>query len=170
MIPVLTTERLTLRAPRLSDWDAYAAFRMSDRTIPIGGPDTRARAWHHFTSVSGQWHLRGYGRWIVADRATDAPLGLVGLFHPIEWPEPELAWSVFAEGEGRGFAFEAARAARTHAYDTLGWTTLISLIDPANTRSVALGHRMGAVPDGVFHHETHGAMDVWRHPAPEAFA
>jgi ribosomal-protein-alanine N-acetyltransferase len=170
MIPTLTTERLTLRAPRLSDFEAHAAFRASDRAAFVGGPNDRASAWSHLASMAGQWLLRGYGRWVVADRETDAPLGVVGLHHPDDWPEPELAWSVYAEGEGRGIAFEAARAARAHAYGALGWTTLISFVDPANARSAALARRMGCTPDGTHDHPRFGTFHVMRHPAPSELA
>lgn len=165
-IPTLTTQRLTLRAPHLSDFDAYAEFRASDRARFVGGPNTQIQAWGQFIGLPGQWAIRGYGRWIMADRNSDMPLGVVGLLYPIGWPEPEIAWSMFAAGEGRGLAHEAALAARRYAYETAGWTTAISLIDPENTRSVALAERLGCRLDGAFQHEIFGAMQIWRHPAP----
>lgn len=166
-IPTITTARLTLRAPRLSDFDAYAEFRTSDRARFVGGPNTQIQAWGQFIGLPGQWAIRGYGRWIAADRESDAPLGVVGLLYPVGWPEPEIAWSMFAAGEGRGLAHEAALAARDYAYATAGWTTAISLIDPTNTRSVALAERLGCRPDGDYQHEIFGAMQIWRHPGPQ---
>ncbi|PWK60828.1 GNAT family N-acetyltransferase [Roseicyclus mahoneyensis] len=166
-IPTLTTERLTLRAPRMSDFDAFAEFRASDRARFVGSPNTRSEAWGQFLGLAGQWAILGYGRWIVADTATDAPLGVVGLLFPVGWPEPEIGWTMFADGEGRGLAHEAALAARAYAYGTAGWTTAISLINPANERSVALGRKMGCHPEGQFVHDAYGTMHIWRHPAPE---
>jgi RimJ/RimL family protein N-acetyltransferase len=166
-IPTLTTERLTLRGPVLSDFDAFAEFRASERARFVGGPNTRIEAWGQFLGIAGQWTILGYGRWIVADKSTDAPLGVVGLLFPVGWPEPEIGWTMFEAGEGRGLAFEAAQAARAYAYGTAGWTTAISLIDPANERSVVLGRKMGCRPDGQFEHEAFGTMHIWRHPAPE---
>ncbi len=166
MIPTLHTDRLTLRAPEMRDFDAYAEFRASDRAHFVGGPFTRAESFQALSAIVGQWHLRGYGRWLVADRTTDTALGVVGIFHPDDWPEPEIAWSVFAEGEGRGVAFEAALAARAYAYDTLGMLPIISMVDPGNTRSVTLALRLGAAPEGDFSHPTYGEMHIWRHPAP----
>lgn len=165
-IPTLTTERLTLRAPRLSDFAAYADFRASPRARFVGGPDTEIQAWGQFTGLAGQWMILGFGRWIVADRHSDAPLGVVGLFYPVGWPEPEIAWSMFATGEGRGLAQEAALAARRYAYDSAGWTTAISVIAPDNTRSLALAQRLGCQPEATFDHAVFGAMQIWRHPAP----
>ena len=168
MIPTLTTERLTLRAPRASDIDAFAAFRASKQMAHLGGPIDRAAAWHQLTGIAGQWMLRGYGRWIVTLTGDDRPLGLVGLYHPDDWPAPEIGWSVFAEAEGRGIAHEAALAARAFAYDRLGWTTVMSLIADGNTRSIALAKRLGCTADGSFDHATYGAMTIWRHPAPRS--
>ncbi len=103
-----------------------------------------------------------------SDRATGERLGQVGPFFPDDWPEPEIAWTVYDGAEGRGIALEAARAALAHAFRDLGWTTAISMIDPANTRSVALAQRLGARIDGVFPHPTYGTMNIWRHATPGA--
>lgn len=168
MIPTLHTERLTLRAPRASDLDAHAAFRASERARMVGGPNTRAWAFDHLCGIIGHWQMRGYGRWIVADKTTDEPLGVVGLFFPEDWPEPEIGWSVYANGEGRGIAHEAATASRTYAYDVLGWSRVISLIRADNTRSQALAQRMSCIHEGDFSHPVHGAMGIWRHKGPVA--
>lgn len=167
-IPTLETGRLRLRAPRASDLDAYAAFRASERARVLGGPYTRTQAFEQLGELIGHWHLRGFGRWMVADRATDEPLGVVGLFFPEDWPEPEIAWSVFDEAEGKGVAYEAALAARDYAYSTLGWTTVVSLVAPDNARSAALARRLGAKVEGQHQHPHFGALDIWRHPARAA--
>ena len=119
-------------------------------------------------AIAGHWDLYGYGRWIIADRATDAALGVSGVYHPVSWPEPEIAWTVFAHAEGKGIAKEAATAARDYVYDTLGWPTVISCITADNPRSIALAQRMGATRDGSFVHPEYGPLDIWRHVAPEA--
>lgn len=163
-IPTLETARLRLRAPGARDFDAYAAFRASDRARFVGGPFSRADSFTPFCALFGHWQVRGYGRWIVADRAEDRALGLVGLHFPEGWPEPELAWSLFDGAEGRGIALEAARAARDFARDRLGWTTAISLIAPGNARSIALAERLGAVHDGDHDHLHYGRLRRYRHP------
>ncbi|WP_118133337.1 GNAT family N-acetyltransferase [Oceanicella sp. SM1341] len=166
-IPVLETERLRLRAPRLSDFEAFAAFGVSERAQGVGGPISEFESFSKLGSIIGHWALRGFGRWMVADRETDAPLGVVGPYFPHGWPEPELAWTVFAEAEGKGIAHEAVLAARAFAYDTLGWTTAVSMIVAQNTRSQALARRLGATPDGTFRHPEFGDFTIWRHPGPQ---
>ncbi|WP_299025463.1 GNAT family N-acetyltransferase [uncultured Sulfitobacter sp.] len=163
-IPTLETERLRLRCPQWSDFEAFAAFRMSDRAIHLGGPNTRVQAFDKLGEIIGHWHLRGYGRWMVADKTTDAPLGVVGCFYPDDWPEPEIAWSVFEQAEGRGIAQEAARASLDYAFSVLGWDTAVSCTTPENTRSAALALRLGAVREDDFTTVDGMLLHVYRHP------
>jgi ribosomal-protein-alanine N-acetyltransferase len=167
-VPVLVTERLRLRSPLASDFEPFAAFRMSDRASGVGGPFTRSEAYVQFGELFGHWILRGYGRWVVADVKSNEPLGVVGLWYPEGWPEPEIAWSVFEQGEGKGIAFEASLAAREFAYSKLGWRTAISLILEDNPRSFALARRLGAEFEAPFQHPKLGSMQIWRHPGPES--
>ena len=166
-IPVIETERLILRGPRAEDFEVEAAFFASERSSFVGGPMPREAAWRAFAAACGHWMLRGYGFWALEDKATGAYLGRVGLWFPEGWPEPEIGWTLSGRDvEGRGFALEAAVAARRYAYGPLNWATAISLIDPANARSVLLAERLGARLEGDFRHERFGAMQVYRHPSP----
>ncbi|NEY90570.1 GNAT family N-acetyltransferase [Tabrizicola oligotrophica] len=164
-VPVLETERLRLRGPKASDFEPFAAFLQSPRAAFVGGTVPRVQAWRAFGHLTGHWVLRGYSMFIIADKATDAALGMSGPWFPEGWPEPEIGWSVWApEAEGKGVAFEAAAAARAWAYETLGWTTAISLIVDGNTRSEALARRMGCTLEGAFTHEVYGKSRIFRHP------
>ena len=166
-IPEIETARLRLRLPKASDLPAHVAFRASERSKGVGGPFDAASSFHHLAGIVGQWQLRGYGRWMVADRETDAPFGIVGIFHPDDWPEPEIGWSLYDNAEGKGIAQEAARAARDFVYGALGWNRIVSLIMADNDRSIRLAERLGWRKDGTFHHAEYGALDIWVHPAPE---
>ncbi len=167
-VPTISTERLTLRLPKASDLPAHVAFRASPRSAGVGGPFDAASSFHHLAAIIGQWGLRGYGRWMVADRQTDAPLGVVGVYHPDDWPEPEIGWTLYDSAEGRGIACEAAMAARDFVYRTLGWSRIVSLIMPDNARSIRLAERMNAQRDGHFDHPAYGRLDIWIHAMPEA--
>lgn len=169
MIPTLLSERLTLRAPSPKDFEAVHAFRSSPRSKFLGGPvATKGKTWSYLSSVIGHWHMRGFGRWILTETGgDDTALGLVGPHFPYDWPEPEIAWTLYGGAEGKGYAFEAARLAREYAYQTLDWPTAISMIAPENTRSVAVARKMGCKVDGTFTYDGLGTMQIWRHPSPE---
>lgn len=165
--PVIETERLRLRPQRLEDFEPLAALYASGRSAFIGGPLPRAKVWYGFAADTGCWDLRGYGAWSVEEKDTGALVGQVGLNHPPHFAEREIGWILHDGYEGRGYAFEAASAARAYAYGTAGWTTAVSYIDPANTRSIALAERLGARPDPEAPRH-HPDDIVYRHPAPEA--
>lgn len=167
--PVLETDNLILRAPQARDWPQWHAFAGSKRAKYIGGPFDDAGAWRAFGHVIGMWVLRGYGSFVITRRDDDTALGMTGPWHPFDWPEKEIGWTVWSTAvEGKGIAFEAAHAARAYAYGTLGWTGAVSYIDPANTRSVALAERLGATIDPDAAHPGAAPCHVYRHPAPEA--
>lgn len=169
-IPTITTPRLTLRAPENRDFADFAAFFASDRSKFVGGPVPAEQSWRMLAAELGHWALRGHGRWAVEETATGKFAGIIGTWNPLGWPEPEIGWDLMDGFEGRGYATEAALAAREYAYDTLGWTTAISLVSPANDGSRRVAKRMGATRDGMFDHERFGTLEIWRHPSPDDLA
>jgi len=145
-IPTLETERLILRAPRADDYDLFAAFMATDRAAHVGGPSTD---WAHlrrmFAHIAGLWVLRGFGPFMLDSKETGALQGMVALWEPIGWPEPELGWSIWAaQAEGKGFAYEAALKARSYMASEHGIDGIVSYIAPGNDRSIALAERLGA--------------------------
>lgn len=167
--PVLETDRLTLRAPRMDDYPAFEAFYASERARFIGGPGTTREAWRAFAHVAGMWALKQLGPFVFADKATDQPFGMTGPWYPQDWPEPELGWHIWPpEREGTGLTHEAAMAARSYAFETLGWTTAVSYIDLGNDRSIALAERLGCTLDEDARKPDHADPPclVYRHPAP----
>lgn len=163
--PVLETERLVLRAPLAADWPAFRDFALSQRAEFIGGPHALGSAWRAFCHLVGMWAVRGYGSFVYSFKGSDAPLGHVGPWHPADWPEPELGWTVWdPAAEGKGLAFQAAARARIYAYDVLGWSAPVSYIDHGNDRSVALAKRLGAVADPDAVPPPGFDCHVFRHP------
>jgi RimJ/RimL family protein N-acetyltransferase len=169
--PVLETDRLTLRAFAPQDFDAAMPFLTSDRSKYMGGPYAPDAAWEHCAALIGHWAVRGFGIFSICLKGTDTAIGDCGPFYPYGWAEHELGWGLWeARHEGNGYVSEAAIAARSYAYDVLGWTTAVSYIDPDNAPSIALAKRLGctldpsaALPDLP---DWDGTL-VYRHPAPE---
>lgn len=55
----------------------------------------------------------------------------------------EVAYALAPEFRGRGYATEAARASRDHAFRTLDAAHVISLVLPDNTASIRVAERNG---------------------------
>lgn len=167
-IPTLHTLRLTLRAFRASDWDAFAAMEAREEVQRYRGgkPLTREQAWELIQFQLGQWALRGYGRFALERAADGRFIGCAGILHPLDWPEPELAYSVDQPYWGEGLATEAAAAARDWAFATLRPPRLVSYIFPENIRSQRVAAKLGAFRDAPV--DLRGAVvDRWLHPAPK---
>ncbi|WP_072391415.1 GNAT family N-acetyltransferase [Hyphomicrobium sp. CS1BSMeth3] len=165
MAPVLETERLRLRSWRGDDLDTFATF-MADgaETRFIGGPLTREDTWRRIAMFIGHWALRGFGNWVIEEKASGVLAGYSGLWEPEGWQHRELMWGLLPAFRGRGYATEAAARARAYAYGELGWPTIVSYIAPENAPSRGVAERLGAKQDGSI--EMRGAVvDVWRHPA-----
>jgi RimJ/RimL family protein N-acetyltransferase len=161
-IPTIATTRLRLRAPRIADFEAYAAITTSSRGSLIGGPFTREEAWLDFSQLVAGWILRGFGLWSVETLAGEILVGFVMLNHEFGDDEPELGYLLVIDAEGKGFASEAAQAARHFAFGILKWPSVVSYIDPGNARSIALVERMGATLDTV---ASDADLLVYRHLA-----
>jgi RimJ/RimL family protein N-acetyltransferase len=150
---VIETERLLLRKPTVTD------------ASPLGETPERIAGW------LSEWESNGLGYFAVLHGGET--VGRVG-FHVFddrtwslttfddggEHAALELGWTIVPEQRGRGFATEAARAAREWAERN----DLISLIDPANVPSQRVAERLGCTPGetvALANGETHV---VWTHP------
>ena len=165
-IPQLETERLILRAPQESDFEPEAAFYATDASRFVGGPKKPHETWRSLAMLMGHWAFRGYGFWALEEKATGTYLGRVGLWFPHGWFEREIGWTLMPQAQGKGYATEAALAARAHAYDVLGWDTAISQIAPANEPSKAVARRLGARFEQMYDDPEYGPIEIWRHLAP----
>lgn len=146
MIPVLRTARLKLRPFRQADLDAYAAMCADAEVmahIGTGGAVDRVIAWRQMATFLGHWALLGHGMWALEHEGR--LIGRVGFLAGEGWPGCELGWLLARNAWGQGYAFEAAGAALAYGRDALGLGEVISLIRPANARSIALAQRLGAV-------------------------
>lgn len=165
-IPTLTTARLILRPPATADFPAYAALWASQRSRFMGGPYDGFAAWGLFCHDIACWHLFGHGALMIDRRDTGECVGQVGINHGPLFPEKELGWLLYRGHEGHGYAAEAGRALRDWAFAKRGLATLVSYCDPANSRSIAVAERLGAVldrtatgqdPEDLVYRHRHGA-------------
>lgn len=143
-IPILESDRLTLRGFAEDDFEAMVEFYAHPMSEFYGGPCNREDAWRKFAAYPGHWSLRGYGPWAVEEKASGAFVGICGLWNPDGWIEPEITWALVPGAHGKGFATEAARLAIRSSYEHFGWTRAVSVISVDNGASIALAERLGA--------------------------
>ncbi len=162
-IPTIETERLILRPMVMEDWPEYYALMASERAIHMGGPYTKSGAWGLFCQDMAQWALMGHGALMMEDRQSGKCLGQVGINHGPLFPEHELGWFVYRHAEGKGYAYEAARAFLGWAFNVRKLETLVSYVDAENTKSRRLAERLGAFLDDKAPQPEPSAL-VFRHP------
>jgi RimJ/RimL family protein N-acetyltransferase len=142
----LETPRIRMRPFGEPDWDAYAAMCADPEVMRYLGTGvllTRDEAWRSIASILGHWQLRGYGMWALESKQTGEFLGRAGFHDPPGWPGFELGWVLARSHWGHGYAIEAARAALRHGFEELRRDRVISLIRPANARSIRVAEALG---------------------------
>jgi RimJ/RimL family protein N-acetyltransferase len=163
--PVIETERLILRRWREGDIEpntAMLADPASGRFITADGkPVTDAFVgWRNAAIMSGHWVLHGVGMFVVEEKASGTFAGRVGPWCPPGWPGFEVGWGIASGFRGKGYAFEAARAAIDWSFATFELDEIIHTIDRENTASQAVARRLGAEKGREFDLFGHVA-DIW---------
>jgi RimJ/RimL family protein N-acetyltransferase len=134
-IPVLATERLVLRAPRLDDAKAIASLvndrRIAENTLRIPHPYGLADAESFIATANADDGERAF---LITRGA--AVLGACGIARR-DGEEPEIGYWLGVAFWGRGYATEAARGVIDHAFGDLGYECLAGgarVSNPASRR------------------------------------
>jgi RimJ/RimL family protein N-acetyltransferase len=117
------------------------------------------RAWLRGCLASYERH--GYGPWAVVAKDSGAAIGYCGLFDFPDVngrPEVEIGYRLNRACWGQGYATEAVIAVRDYAFDVLGMTRLIAIIDPDNAASIHVAENAG------LRHETEVMFEGYSHP------
>lgn len=170
----LDTERLTLRRPRLEDFEESLAMWADPAVVRYisGKPTTREEMWARLLRYVGHWELLGYGFWVVREKSTGRFVGEVGLadfrrdITPPLGDSKEAGWVLAPWAHGKGFATEAVRATLRWAEDGFGPERVVCLIHPENAASLKVAHTCGfrEFSRGVYKGEPSRMLE--RLPAP----
>jgi RimJ/RimL family protein N-acetyltransferase len=150
-IPVLQTDRLTLRGHQRTDLrDCTQMWSNAAVTRYIGGRAfTPEEVWTRILRYVGHWTLLGFGYWLVTERASGAFVGEVGFgdyerdLRPSLGEAPEAGWIVSPNAREKGYASEAIRAAHTWINDVYGARRTVCMIDHDNVVSQQIAAKLG---------------------------
>jgi RimJ/RimL family protein N-acetyltransferase len=165
----IETPRLVLRIPSEDDVDAWAAAVTDPevmRHIGSGAVGTRDGSSAAIARYRRFWELDGFGMFALERREAGVVVGRAGLLArdpEDDWnqgsqaelgpgAEVEIGWLLARRFWGYGYATEAALSVRDWAFGELQFGRLVSLIAPANGRSIRVAEKLGA----------HHARDVIR--------
>ena len=147
ILPELETARLTLR--RLEFDDAPFLIRLLNEPSfieNIGDRAVRSTEDAHRYLREGplaMYESHGFGLWLVARRADDAPIGMCGLLRRDNLPDSDLGYAYLPEHWGKGYAFEAADAVLRHAARKFGLARVLGVVSPGNPGSIRVLEKIG---------------------------
>jgi RimJ/RimL family protein N-acetyltransferase len=109
-------------------------------TLPPEGLDVALR---NIDRMLRHWNEHGYGQWSVVEKTSGTVIGCVGFYHVDQPSEIEIGWIIRRSLWGKGFATEAARVAIDWTWRTTSIDHIISLIRPADARSMRVAEKAG---------------------------
>ena len=150
-VPILETQRLTLRGHRLEDFVHCAAMWADPQvTRYIGGkPLTEEESWTRLLRYVGHWALLGFGYWVAEENATGSFVGEIGFadykrdLEPSLKGVPEIGWVLTSQAHGRGYATEAVRAVVAWGDAHLFSARTACIIAPENVASIRVAVKCG---------------------------
>jgi ribosomal-protein-alanine N-acetyltransferase len=157
-VVTLETDRLLLRPPVAGDVEALAPMYADPevmRYLGSGQTLTRAQTERSVRRTMDNWSADGFGLFTTVLRDDDTIIGRVGLivWNPETWQpirandqgpkELEVGYTLGQAFWGRGYATEAAGAARDFALERLGTQRLIALIIHGNEASTNVARKLG---------------------------
>jgi ribosomal-protein-alanine N-acetyltransferase len=148
--PEIRTSRLVLRRWRLEDREPFAAMNGDSNVMEyFSSVLTRAESDAMVDRIERQFDNYGYGLWAVD--CAEGFIGFVGLawvnFDAHFTPALEIGWRLARPAWGRGYATEAALAARDYAFTEVGVDDIVSITTRTNTRSQAVMRKIGLTYD-----------------------
>lgn len=144
---ILETERLFLRHFHIGDAEAMNAVFCDTEVMRFGdGVQTLQWVREWVRTCSYTYEKWGFGPWAVGEKSSSNTIGYCGLFcfdDVLGKPEVEIGYRLARAHWGNGYATEAVCAVRDYAFEMLGLSRLIAMIDPGNVASVRVAEKAG---------------------------
>jgi ribosomal-protein-alanine N-acetyltransferase len=153
-IPIIETERLTLRAFTPDDLDRLAEILSNPqvmRYMPGGQPLSQEKAEANLRSILRHWDEHGFGWWAVIHKADARLTGWCGLTYVGELAETEVAYLFDQPYWGKGIGTEAAHASLRYGFEELKLDRIIALAVPENVGSWRVMGKNGLIFETRLH-------------------
>jgi [ribosomal protein S5]-alanine N-acetyltransferase len=150
--PVLTTERLTLRAMVPADAARVLTFRGDPEVLKYDGPliHTTAEALAFIEEVRQEGEAHKSVAWGIALPEPNQLIGSVGLWYWEHYHRrAELGYGLATKYWGQGLAQEAVRAVALYGFEQMNLNRIYARTIVANERSVRMLERLGFVREGT---------------------
>ncbi len=150
-VPVIETQRLTMRGHRLEDFvDCAAMWADPLVTRHIGGkPFSKEETWARLLRYAGHWSWLGFGYWAIEEKDTGSFVGELGFadykrdIEPSLEGAPELGWALASGVHGKGYATEAVRAIVAWGEAHFGLVRTVCIVHPENLASIRVAEKCG---------------------------
>ena len=154
MLPVIDTERLSLRELRLCDGRAMEAFQNTEDHCRLQAvePEELANGTERirrYLEHRGPDDARRLFAFAAIEKATGAVVGQVSLSRMMHPAIASLGFGVAAECAGRGFATEMAGPVMAFGFDTVGVNRITAEIAIENAASQRVAEKLGMTRQGV---------------------
>jgi RimJ/RimL family protein N-acetyltransferase len=146
---IIDTERLTLRLIEPGDFDALMTY-MTDRNTKkytVAEPDTAKSLREFIKNVMENENIYEFA---VIRKDDGMVIGNVGLYNTDKINDSQIAWIFSKQSQGKGFAFEAAKAVESYAFNSLKLHRLTAYCDAENAPSFRLMEKLGMRREGLF--------------------
>jgi RimJ/RimL family protein N-acetyltransferase len=87
----------------------------------------------------------GFGLYQVVLKETNESIGMCGLIKRNELEDVDIGYAFLPKFWSKGYAVEAAQAAKAYAKDVIGLKRLVAITDPANAGSMRVLEKIGLV-------------------------
>lgn len=145
-VAVIETERLILRRMTFGDINALAALCADPEVMRFwDGPMPREQVWGEIEDYLQEVERDGHSFFAVIHKADNVLIGQCGLRNrEVDGkPETELGYMIARRYWGKGLATEAARATREYAFERLGLSRVVSVVDTRNIASQRVAKKNG---------------------------
>ena len=138
---IFETARLLVRPWSTDEAEAvFPIYRDPEVTRYLGNSRTHlnladSREWLARIAARNAAATGGLGMWAAVVKATDQPVGSIGLGPLDGGPEIEVGYHLGREAWGQGYATELARGALGYGFATLGLTRVVGVTFPENIAS-----------------------------------